>query len=115
MCAFLTLFLAFGLGLDPRNASTFGPSLAPILIGLSSAITIFAGATARPGYLGACMSPSERLRPDPLVLTDLLQLQILLGVWDSGLPRTTSLTIMSTGLATSLQRCKFGDIDRCIH
>ena len=55
MAAFLNLFLAFGLGLDPRNANTFGPSLAPVLSGISSAITLFAGGIARPGYLGAGM------------------------------------------------------------
>lgn len=54
MATFLTLVLAFGLGLDPRNAGPLGPGLTPILIGLSSAIMVFAGGIVRPGYLGPC-------------------------------------------------------------
>jgi hypothetical protein len=52
--AFAQLFLAFGLGLDPRNASSFGPALAPLLIGMSSALMIFFTGFARKGYLGVC-------------------------------------------------------------
>lgn len=52
--AFAQLFLAFGLGLDPRNASSFGPALAPLLIGMSSALIIFFTGFARKGYLGVC-------------------------------------------------------------
>jgi glycerol uptake facilitator-like aquaporin len=58
MC-FIQLFLAFGLGLDPRNETAFGPSLAPILIGLSAAITLFISAFARPGYLGTSGNPAR--------------------------------------------------------
>ena len=54
MIAFTQVFLAFGLGLDPRNSTSFGPSLAPLLIGISSALLIFCSGFARPGYLGAC-------------------------------------------------------------
>ena len=60
MAAFSTLFLAFGLGLDPRNGTTFGPALAPFLIGLSSALVVFVGGIARKGYLGACESFTQR-------------------------------------------------------
>ncbi|OCT52833.1 hypothetical protein CLCR_10497 [Cladophialophora carrionii] len=60
MC-FVQLFLAFGLGLDPRNGTAFGPSLAPILIGLSSALTVFVGSFARPGYLGTSGNPARCL------------------------------------------------------
>ena len=60
MC-FIQLFLAFGLGLDPRNETAFGPSLAPILIGLSAALTLFIGAFARPGYLGTSGNPARCL------------------------------------------------------
>ena len=48
------LFLAFGLGLDPRNSTTFGPALAPFLIGFATAVVLFAGGIARKGYLGPC-------------------------------------------------------------
>ncbi|ETI24807.1 hypothetical protein G647_04177 [Cladophialophora carrionii CBS 160.54] len=60
MC-FVQLFLAFGLGLDPRNGTAFGPSLAPILIGLSSALTVFVSSFARPGYLGTSGNPARCL------------------------------------------------------
>jgi glycerol uptake facilitator-like aquaporin len=60
MC-FVQLFLAFGLGLDPRNGTAFGPSLAPILIGLSSAMTVFISSFARPGYLGTSGNPARCL------------------------------------------------------
>jgi glycerol uptake facilitator-like aquaporin len=59
--ALFLLFLAFGLGLDPRNASTFGPSLGPFLIGLASAFTVFAGGVARPGFLGMATNPARCL------------------------------------------------------
>ena len=64
MATLLTLFLAFGLGLDPRNAGPLGPGLPPILIGISSAVTVFGGAIARPGYLGACTFSCEVQNPD---------------------------------------------------
>lgn len=54
MASLTILFLAFGLGLDPRNSTTFGPALAPFLIGFSVSLTLFAGGIARKGYLGAC-------------------------------------------------------------
>lgn len=45
------LFLAFGMGLDPRNATAFGPALGPFLIGLSVALTLFGSGFARKGYV----------------------------------------------------------------
>jgi glycerol uptake facilitator-like aquaporin len=55
------LFLAFGLGLDPRNAGSFGPSLGPFLIGAAAATTLFAGGIARKGYLGTANNPARCL------------------------------------------------------
>jgi hypothetical protein len=60
MASLTILFLAFGLGLDPRNSTTFGPALAPFLIGFSVSLTLFAGGIARKGYLGACKPLSCR-------------------------------------------------------
>ena len=60
MC-FFQIFLAFGLGLDPRNETAFGPSLAPTLIGISSAMVLFAGSFARKGYLGVALNPARCL------------------------------------------------------
>jgi glycerol uptake facilitator-like aquaporin len=59
--SFFQLFLAFGLGLDPRNNGAFGPSLGPFLIGLSSALTLFTTGMSRPGYLGASNNPARCL------------------------------------------------------
>jgi glycerol uptake facilitator-like aquaporin len=61
MSSFFQLFLAFGLGLDPRNNSSFGPSLTPFLIGLSAALTLFSTGLTRPGYLGASTNPARCL------------------------------------------------------
>lgn len=55
----IMLFLAFGVGLDPRQKEIFGPALAPILVGLSSGTMIFSTAFSRPGYGGASMNPAR--------------------------------------------------------
>lgn len=55
------LFLAFGLGLDPRNSGSFGAALGPFLIGASAATTLFAGGMARKGYLGSANNPARCL------------------------------------------------------
>lgn len=61
MGSLFLLFLAFGLGLDPRNGSAFGAALGPWLIGFSSGLTLFAGAVARKGYLGFSSNPARCL------------------------------------------------------
>jgi glycerol uptake facilitator-like aquaporin len=61
MGSIFVLFLAFGLGLDPRNQGSFGPSLGPFLVGISSGIALFAGGIARPGYLGLSCNPARCL------------------------------------------------------
>ena len=33
MTAFALLFIAFGVGLDPRQRGVFGPALSPFLVG----------------------------------------------------------------------------------
>jgi glycerol uptake facilitator-like aquaporin len=56
----LTLvFLAFGVGLDPRQKTVYGPALGPILIGLALGLCIFATGFSRDGYTGACMNPAR--------------------------------------------------------
>ena len=53
------LFLAFGVGLDPRQKAVIAPSLAPFLVGLSlGALTLATGFT-RYGYGGASMNPAR--------------------------------------------------------
>ena len=49
----LIIFIACGVGLDPRQQAVFGPALSPILIGLSLALVLFSSAFAKSGYLGA--------------------------------------------------------------
>lgn len=61
MGALFILFLAFGLGLDPRNKGSFGPALGPFLVGISSAISLIAGGIAIPGYLGMSCNPARCL------------------------------------------------------
>lgn len=52
------IFLATGIGLDPRQKVVFGQAGAPILIGLSLGITSFCSGFFLPGYTGACESSS---------------------------------------------------------
>ena len=52
-------FIAFGVGLDPRQAELSGPVLGPLLVGLALGITSFASAGLVPGYTGAAMNPAR--------------------------------------------------------
>lgn len=61
MTSLFLLFLAFGLGLDPRNSASFGPALGPFLIGAAAATTLFASGMARKGYLGSANNPASCL------------------------------------------------------
>jgi glycerol uptake facilitator-like aquaporin len=61
MGALYVLFLAFGLGLDPRNQGSFGAGVGPFLVGLSSAIGLVAGAIPVPGYYGTSCNPARCL------------------------------------------------------
>lgn len=70
MTSFVLVFIAFGVGLDPRQREVFGPALSPILvscivltypmsaktaiqIGLTQCLVTFASSIARLGYAGA--------------------------------------------------------------
>ncbi|RFN47636.1 aquaporin pip-type [Fusarium flagelliforme] len=57
--ATLLLFLAFGVGLDPRQAKVIGPSLGPFLVGLSVGTMSFATGFTRYGYGGAGLNPAR--------------------------------------------------------
>jgi hypothetical protein len=48
------IFLAFGVGLDPRQASILGGRLAPWLVGIVLGVLSFGSSFTRPGYGGAC-------------------------------------------------------------
>jgi glycerol uptake facilitator-like aquaporin len=57
--ATILLFLAFGVGLDPRQAKVIGPALGPFLVGLSVGTMSFASAFTRYGYGGAGLNPAR--------------------------------------------------------
>jgi len=53
------IFLAFGMGLDPRQKSVYGPALGPILIGFALGLCTFVTGAVKDGYTGACMNPAR--------------------------------------------------------
>lgn len=59
MTCLTLLFLAFGIGLDPRQKTVYGPALAPFLIGVALAVCSFCGGVVRDGYTGAAMNPAR--------------------------------------------------------
>ena len=59
MADFMLLFLAFGVGLDPRQRDIFGPALSPFLVGISLGVLTFGTGFARTGYGGASMNPAR--------------------------------------------------------
>ncbi|KAH8811145.1 putative aquaporin transporter [Xylogone sp. PMI_703] len=59
MADFTMLFLAFGVGLDPRQKDTFGPALGPILVGMVLGVLSFGTSIVRTGYSGASMNPAR--------------------------------------------------------
>ena len=52
-------FLAFGVGLDPRQQQVFGPKFGPFLVGCTVALTSFSSIGLAPGYPGAGMNPAR--------------------------------------------------------
>jgi glycerol uptake facilitator-like aquaporin len=59
MADFMLIFLAFGVGLDPRQRDTFGPALGPFLVGVALGVVSFGTAFTRSGYGGASMNPAR--------------------------------------------------------
>ena len=57
--SFVLLFLAYGVALDPRQQSLFGPLAGPVAVGFSLGLTSFAGAGLVKGYTGASMNPAR--------------------------------------------------------
>jgi glycerol uptake facilitator-like aquaporin len=51
------IFVAFGVGLNPRQASIFGGILSPWLIGMILGLLVFCSSFSRPGYEGAGETP----------------------------------------------------------
>ena len=59
MACLTILFLAFGVGLDPRQSAVFGPALAPALVGLALGVLSFGLSFNKPGFGGASMNPAR--------------------------------------------------------
>ncbi|KAM0254629.1 hypothetical protein ACHAQJ_006597 [Trichoderma viride] len=59
--SFVLLFLAFGVGLDPRQAALYGPRMGPLLVGVSLGLVSFSTSGIIPGYAGAQMNPAKCL------------------------------------------------------
>lgn len=57
--SFVLLFLAYGVGLDPRQAIIFGPKFGPILVASSLGLVTFATSGIAPRYAGAQMNPAR--------------------------------------------------------
>ncbi|EMC97689.1 hypothetical protein BAUCODRAFT_147735 [Baudoinia panamericana UAMH 10762] len=55
------IFTAFGVGLDPRQATVFGPALAPILVGMTLGLGTLASSLAKPGYTGLSFNSARCL------------------------------------------------------
>jgi len=56
---FILLLLAYGVGLDPRQAKLFGPKYGPVLVGLVVGVMTSFTATIHAGYTGAAMFPGR--------------------------------------------------------
>jgi glycerol uptake facilitator-like aquaporin len=59
MACLIMLFFAFGVGLDPRQRQSIGPTLAPFLVGLTLGGLTFGTSIARFGYGGASLNPAR--------------------------------------------------------
>jgi glycerol uptake facilitator-like aquaporin len=61
MTAFALIFVAFGVGLDPRQRLVFGPALSPILVGIALGLCSFSTGFVTKGYSGASLNPARCL------------------------------------------------------
>ncbi|KAH8811272.1 MIP transporter [Xylogone sp. PMI_703] len=59
MFTFTLIFLAFGVGLDPRQASVYGNILSPWVVGIALGVLSFGSSFTRTGYGGASMNPAR--------------------------------------------------------
>ncbi|KKK12843.1 hypothetical protein ARAM_001188 [Aspergillus rambellii] len=53
------IFLAFGVGLDPRQGQIYGPALSAFLVGLVLCLLTWGSSFTRDGYAGASMNASR--------------------------------------------------------
>jgi glycerol uptake facilitator-like aquaporin len=59
MACLLALFLAFGVGFDPRQRNVYGPALAPALVGGVVGVCALTFSFALEGYGGASLNPAR--------------------------------------------------------
>lgn len=59
MACMILIFIAFGVGLDPRQARVIGPALSPFLVGMTLGTVSFGTGFARYGYGGASLNPAR--------------------------------------------------------
>jgi len=52
-------FLAFGVGLDPRQKQVFGPKLGPLLVGCTLGLVSFSSVGLAEGFPGVGMNPAR--------------------------------------------------------
>lgn len=53
------VYLAFGVGLDPRQRLVVSPALAPILVGFAVGLVSFCSSFVKTGYFGASVNPAR--------------------------------------------------------
>ncbi|KAG8926291.1 hypothetical protein FRC02_008994 [Tulasnella sp. 418] len=58
---FCMLFVAFGVGLDPRQKELYGASFGPLLVGMTVGVITSFTSALQPGYTGASMFPGRCL------------------------------------------------------
>jgi len=57
--ALAMIFVAFGVGLDPRQSQVLGAALSPVLVGLTVSLGIFATGFVKEGWYGASLNPAR--------------------------------------------------------
>ncbi|KAF2716100.1 MIP transporter [Polychaeton citri CBS 116435] len=61
MFGLTAIFMAFGVGLDPRQGKIYGPAFGPVLVGITLGLVTLCSAIIRPGYTGASLNPARCL------------------------------------------------------
>lgn len=97
------IFLAIGLGLDPRQGRVYGPAFGPILVGVSLGFGTLISAFAKPGYTGMCKLTARGTQKHSQA--DLVQLQIQHDASALWPPRMTYAIITCIGLGLLQPRC----------
>ncbi|KAF2158423.1 hypothetical protein M409DRAFT_71658 [Zasmidium cellare ATCC 36951] len=57
----LLIFLAIGVGLDPRQGKVYGPAFGPVLVGITLGFGALTSSLVKPGYTGMSANPARCL------------------------------------------------------